>query len=106
MNQVNNTLEKQNTNETFKYPPINLFVAEMTNMKHNLTTLLKDWKKEAELTRNEHYMEGIWYCIHDLKELRKELLGYINFVEGGLRSHGKPKEVTIKYKIYKELLGK
>lgn len=34
---------------------------------------------------------------------RKKLEDYINFVDG-LRSHGKPKEVMIKYEIYKELL--
>lgn len=35
---------------------------------------------------------------------RKQLEDYINFVDG-LRSHGKPKEVMIKYEIYKKLLG-
>lgn len=41
-----------------------------------LKELLEDWEREAGISEyegNEDYSKGIWYCIIDLQELRKEL---------------------------------
>lgn len=39
-----------------------------------------------------------------VRKFKRELQEYIDFVDG-LRTHGKPKEVLIKYEVYKQILG-
>ena len=63
-------------------------------------------KDNLKLIKKHLAVEGSasWNLKKAIEGFEKELREYVNFVDG-LRSHSKPKEMMIKYKVYKEILG-